>query len=239
MYVLPAEELAALATAIQREGKRKLQAPKATSVNPWRDAKEPSSHTRLAISNNVYRVVPSVKGAVMLGNPLAQQAAVKLELGGASNRCLRVRTCMIHGYLPLLGLRLSDELAVRWAIEGQLSSGPAAPEYDDAFLAFWSPGKAPWLVEPAKARDYQYEPGLLLERVTPNVTHHWIVGYDAKSKPAVVLVGTIEAVQGFDRGNVALADPTAAAKSVKKALAKAAAELAAMPRAPREDMYIE
>jgi len=229
-HAIPADDLAALASAIQRETKRKLSASTAWQ-KAWREVK----NVPLQVAGTESNVVPSVKGKLALGNITNPASAVRVALGGTThNRAVRIsiNTQSRFGHGSFTGLALSNEVAVRWKVEGELAAG-AAQSTDDkqAMVALWSPGcersAAPFKA-PERWRYYEQARGVLVFQVPANVPLVWLVGYDARDTPAVVLVGERWLVPYFDHGLAGVADVKAAAKRSKQKLAAVTAERAAV-----------
>ena len=211
---LSAKHLNIIAGALQHGPKFRDRGDK------WKALKVVTKDVRILFAGEAVAKVPSVKGALCLGNVLAPAQAMKLEVGDAQNRAieLQIRTGRCHvGKLELDGVTLSSEAPVRWQVMGEFSPGKPQPKNRDksAVIGVWSPGRRLATEERPEAA-----PGAYTWFSRSDIRLTWIIGYGASETPAALLAGDARAAAYFDRGGAVLAyDEQAAAKQVAAAKA--------------------
>jgi predicted DNA-binding WGR domain protein len=227
---IPAAELWTLGEQIRKHAAKPLSKDKARSDDDrWSEVPTFSERLRVYFWPDSVGRVASVRGEVCFGNVADPGNAIRIKGGGADNRMFKLLDRLSTGVM--WGLRLSDEMPVRWHVQAPFVPGATWPPTPrEARIGFWTPG-----IERKETDQFDGSTrypstvkGVLSWDTGPKRPVNWVLGLDAKGRPACVVVGRYLNPRVFDHGRVALGpEAGSAAKDMKAARDKVAAEEAA------------
>lgn len=226
---LPAAELWAFGEAIRKHDAKPVPKEKADSYHSWSDVPPFSERLTVSFWPDSRGRVPSVGGEVCFGNLADPDNAIRIKASGADNRTFKYSD--LRGGRFVHGLRLSNELPVRWETQDPfMPNVPWPKNRREARIGFWSPG-----IERTKPDHFegsskfpQATKGVLSWDTGTRRPVSWVLGLDAKGRPACVVADRDLDPRSFDHGREPLGAEAADAANVNKsARAKAEAEEAA------------
>jgi len=205
-HAIPSADLRAFGEAIRKHAVKRPPKAKQTNFGEWVEVPRFSDRLRLSFCTTADGVMPSTGGELCFGNFAEPKSAVRIP-AGAKNLTMIVDHIVYENRGSSFdarsrGVRLSNEVPVRWRLQGVITPKVrwryrTSTSDVRCRVGFWTPG----MERTADFSGIASRPGIFHwdERIeTPLM---WMIGFDAKDRPACVLVApkTVDSSHGVYR----------------------------------------